>query len=98
MFRNEDGYSERAIIVIDKSCVIRYVDIHDIDLQPDNDELFRVLEGLEPAAQPGDTQARGGCAGGGRGAGCRCCDVLHPLVSGMPAGAGIFSRKWDSIC
>lgn len=52
VFRNEDGYSERAIIVIDKSCVIHYVDIHDIDLQPDNDELFRVLEGLEQQRSP----------------------------------------------
>ncbi len=43
-----EGYSERAIFVIDKMGIIRYVDVHDIDLQPDNDELFRVLDGLEP--------------------------------------------------
>jgi glutaredoxin len=48
VFRLEDGYSERAIFVIDKSCTIRYVDVHDIDLQPDNEELFRVLAGLDP--------------------------------------------------
>ena len=51
VFRLEDGYSERAIFVIDKSCTIRYVDVHDIDLQPDNEELFRVLAGLDPLRQ-----------------------------------------------
>jgi glutaredoxin len=45
-----DGYSERALFVIDKRGVIRYVDVHDIDQQPDNEELFRVLAELEPTA------------------------------------------------
>lgn len=45
-----EGYSERAIFVIDKQGIIRYVDVHDIDEQPDNEELFRVLEELEPDA------------------------------------------------
>ena len=44
----EDGRSERAIFVIDKRGMIRYVDIHDIDEQPDNEELFRVLAEIEP--------------------------------------------------
>jgi glutaredoxin len=48
VFRQEEGHSERAIFVIDKSCVIRYVDVHDIDSQPDNEELFRVLAELAP--------------------------------------------------
>jgi glutaredoxin len=42
-----DGYSERAIIVVDKQGVIRYIDIHKIDEQPDNGILFNVLESLE---------------------------------------------------
>ena len=46
----EDGRSERAIFVIDKQGIIRYVDVHDIDLQPDNEVLFRVLAELEPQA------------------------------------------------
>src|SRR5512143_2102472 len=49
VFRSE-GYSERAIFVIDKSGVIRYIDIHDIASQPDNEELFRVLAEVEPQA------------------------------------------------
>jgi glutaredoxin len=43
-----EGKSERAIFVLDKQGIIRYVDVHDIDQQPDNEELFRVLEKLEP--------------------------------------------------
>ncbi len=46
----QDGRSERAIFVIDKEGVIRYVDVHAIDEQPDNDILFQVLEELEPRA------------------------------------------------
>jgi glutaredoxin len=45
-----EGYTERAIFVIDKQGIIRYVDVHDIDKQPDNDELFRVLEEVDPIA------------------------------------------------
>lgn len=43
-----EGYTERAIFVIDKQGVIRYVDVHAIDKQPDNDELFRVLAEVDP--------------------------------------------------
>ncbi|GAB4533222.1 MAG: hypothetical protein Kow0063_14910 [Anaerolineae bacterium] len=46
----EDGKSERALFIIDKEGIVRYVDIHDIDDQPDNEELFRVLAELEPQA------------------------------------------------
>ena len=45
-----DGTSERAIFVIDKEGVIRYIDVHAYDEQPDNEVLFRVLEELEPQA------------------------------------------------
>ncbi len=43
----EEGYSERAIFIVDKQGVIRYIDIHDIDDQPDNEALFQELAGLE---------------------------------------------------
>lgn len=45
-----EGHSERAIFIIDKQGVIRYVDVHDIGKQPDNEEVFKVLAQLEPAA------------------------------------------------
>jgi glutaredoxin len=44
----EEGFTERALFVIDKRGIIRYVDVHDIDDQPDNDALFRALAQLEP--------------------------------------------------
>jgi len=43
-----DGKSERAIFVIDKQGIIRYVDVHDIDEQPDNEVLFGELAKIEP--------------------------------------------------
>ena len=43
-----EGYSERALFIIDKQGVIRYIDVHDIDHQPDNEVLFAELEKLEP--------------------------------------------------
>jgi glutaredoxin len=44
-----EGYTERAIFVVDKRGIIRYIDVHEITKQPNNDELFRVLNVLEPA-------------------------------------------------
>jgi glutaredoxin len=51
VFREAEGKSERALFVIDKEGIVRYVDIHDIDEQPDNEEVFRVLRELEPDAR-----------------------------------------------
>jgi glutaredoxin len=42
-----DGRSERAIFIIDRQGIIRYVDVHDIDLQPENDELLRTLANID---------------------------------------------------
>jgi glutaredoxin len=52
VFREEDGYSERAIIIIDKEGIIRYIDVHDIDDQPSNEELFKEIERIQPEVQP----------------------------------------------
>ncbi len=48
-----EGYTERAIFVIDKQGYIRYIDIHNIDDRPDNEEVRKVLRELEaePAAK-----------------------------------------------
>jgi glutaredoxin len=46
----ENGKSERALFVIDKQGIVRYVDVHDKDEQPNNWELFRVLTDMEPEA------------------------------------------------
>jgi len=46
----KEGHSERAIFIMDKKGLIRYVDVHDIDTQPDNDVLFQVLGELDSQA------------------------------------------------
>ncbi len=46
----QEGYSERALFIVDRQGIIRYVDVHKIDEQPDNDVLFAALEQIEPEA------------------------------------------------
>jgi peroxiredoxin/glutaredoxin len=45
-----EGYAERAIFVIDKNGIIRNIDVHDIDKQPNNDELLKILREIDPQA------------------------------------------------
>lgn len=45
-----EGYTERAIFIIDRQGVIQYIDIHDIDDQPFNDVLFEALRRIDPQA------------------------------------------------
>ncbi len=47
-----EGYSERAIFVMDRTGLIRYVDVHDIEDQPDNEVLFRELAAIEGVPVP----------------------------------------------
>jgi len=42
-----DGTSERALFVIDKKGVIRYIDVHDINKRPSLEVLVRELEKLK---------------------------------------------------
>jgi peroxiredoxin len=42
-----DGTSERALFVIDKKGVIRYIDVHDINKRPPLEALVRELEKLK---------------------------------------------------
>lgn len=42
----DEGMTERALFVIDKEGVIRFIDVHPIDQQPDNEEIFEVLRKL----------------------------------------------------
>jgi peroxiredoxin len=42
-----EGYSERALFIVDKRGKVAYVDVHDITKQPDNAELFKVLKTLQ---------------------------------------------------
>jgi glutaredoxin len=45
-----EGHSERALFIVDKQGIIRYIDIHDIDLQPDNQVLLAELRRIDPLA------------------------------------------------
>jgi peroxiredoxin len=42
-----DGTSERALFVIDKKGIIRYIDVHDINKRPPLESLIRELEKLK---------------------------------------------------
>ena len=42
-----DGTTERALFVIDKKGVIRYIDVHDINKRPSLEVLIRELEKLK---------------------------------------------------
>jgi peroxiredoxin len=41
-----DGVSERALFVIDKRGIIRWIDVHDINVRPRLEDLVRALEKL----------------------------------------------------
>ncbi len=38
-----EGMAERAIFIIDKSGLIRYIDVHEITEQPDEEQIFDEL-------------------------------------------------------
>ena len=39
-----DGTAERALFIIDKQGIIRYIDVHDINTRPPLDELIGALQ------------------------------------------------------
>lgn len=41
------GTSERAIFLIDKEGIIRYIDVHDINARPDLENLVKAMESLK---------------------------------------------------
>ena len=41
-----EGMAERAIFIVDKSGTIRYIDVHDISEQPDEEQIFEELARL----------------------------------------------------
>ena len=43
----EEGISERAIFVIDKAGIIRYIDIHDINEEPPIEPIIHALKELD---------------------------------------------------
>jgi peroxiredoxin len=47
VFRTKEGFSERAIFIVDKNGRIAWTKVYEIPQQPDDDELLRMLSGLE---------------------------------------------------
>jgi glutaredoxin len=47
-----EGYSERAIFVIDRNGIVCHAKVYDLDEQPDNQELWDVLARINPDAVP----------------------------------------------
>jgi peroxiredoxin len=41
-----EGMAERAVFIVDKSGVVRYIDVHEISEQPDEDQIFNELSKL----------------------------------------------------
>lgn len=43
----KEGMAERAVFIIDKAGVVRYIDVHDIREQPDEEQIFEELSKLK---------------------------------------------------
>lgn len=46
VFKEDGGHCERAIFVIDKNGIVRYIDVHDIAEQPDIEQILEVLDSM----------------------------------------------------
>jgi len=42
----KEGIAERAIVIVDKEGRVRYIDVHDIKEQPDEEQIFDELRKL----------------------------------------------------
>ncbi|GAC1402801.1 MAG: hypothetical protein NVSMB68_16510 [Thermoanaerobaculia bacterium] len=47
VWKEDRGLSERAIVIVDKKGIIRYIDVHAISEVPDNTQLLEVLRELD---------------------------------------------------
>jgi len=46
VYREDEGITERAVIIVDKTGIIRYIDVHDIGEHPDPAQILEELEKL----------------------------------------------------
>ena len=46
VLRGENGQAERAIFVVDRNGIVRYIDLHDINEQPPTDQIIAALDRL----------------------------------------------------
>jgi len=52
VYRTGDGFTERALFVIDGDGIIRWSDVSPIDVNPGADGILRALDALVPEARP----------------------------------------------
>ena len=46
VWKEDKGISERAVVIVDKEGIVRYIDVHDISEAPDNAQLLETLREL----------------------------------------------------
>src|SRR5512143_1400996 len=47
VYKEESGHCERAIVVVDKEGIVRYIDVHNIGEAPENAQVIEVLRDLQ---------------------------------------------------
>jgi len=47
VWKDDKGICERAIVVVDKQGIVRYIDVHDISEAPENAQILDVLRELD---------------------------------------------------
>jgi peroxiredoxin len=47
VWKEDKGICERAIVIVDKQGIIRYIDVHDISEAPENAQLYDALRELD---------------------------------------------------
>lgn len=77
-----NGTSERALFIIDKQGIVRYIDVHDIDKQPDNEVLLAELRKIDPEAASREPKIEEPAAG-------------RPLPS---SGVVLYCTSWCPAC
>ncbi len=47
VWKEDSGHCERAIVVVDKKGIVRYIDVHNIGEAPENAQILEVLRELD---------------------------------------------------
>jgi peroxiredoxin len=47
VWKDDKGICERAIVVVDRKGIVRYIDVHDIGEAPENAQILEVLRELD---------------------------------------------------
>jgi glutaredoxin len=92
-----EGYSERAIFIVDRTGIIRYVDVHNIDEQPDNEVLFRELAEIEGVPVPQEIVPEG-AAVAAQPALAASGALPSPVDAPKPVRVVLYCTDWCPAC